>query len=268
MNRHLNIISTGLLLLAFTQAINAQKTYTLQWGTDLTLTSAILATNIPGSAIGRKIEPLSPATIAALDRKDVFVLDRISTYWLHNKADKASNILLKGATIAPLLLLAFKPARKEVVVISVLYAETFSLTLGLTQLTKNLVKRSRPYTYNPNAPLEFKQQPDARRSFFSGHTSSTAASCFFAARVWSDLYPDSRWKPAVWSVAATIPAIMGFLRMRAGRHFFTDVATGYAVGAAVGCLVPWLHKSSGFKKNGLTFWGSQQGAGLVWKYSR
>ena len=240
MKQFLQKIGASLIMLTFTQVAIAQKTYTLQWRSDLILGSSILVNYISGLAIGHHVKPLLPATIAMLDRKNVFVLDRPATYWLHGKEDRASNYVLKGATIAPVILLAFKKARKETLVISVLYLETFSLTLGITQLTKNLLKRSRPYTYNPDASLESKQQVDARKSFFSGHTSSAAASCFFAAKVWTDLYPESRWKPAVWSVAATIPAITGFLRMRAGRHFFTDVATGYAVGAALGYLVQKL----------------------------
>jgi len=53
----------------------------------------------------------------------------------------------------------------------------------------------------------------------------------------------SRWKPIVWTAAATIPAITGYLRVRGGRHFPTDVIGGYIVGAAVGCLVPHLHRT-------------------------
>jgi membrane-associated phospholipid phosphatase len=260
-------VLVGLLLIAFTQGLVAQKNYGLQWRTDLSVTGIILASNLTGLAIGQHIEPLSAAKIASLDRKNVNVLDRPATYWLHGKEDRASNVVLKGATIAPVVLLAFKKIRKEAVVISVLYLETFTLTLGLTQLTKNLVKRSRPYAYNPEASQESRQQVDARRSFFSGHTSSTATSCFFAAKVWTDLHPDSPWKPAVWSAAATIPAVMGLLRMRAGRHFFTDVAAGYAVGAAVGWLVPELHKSTRLQQKRLTFYGTQRGAGLVWCFA-
>lgn len=267
LNRLFINISAVLLLLVFTQAIHAQKTYDLHWRTEIAISGAILATNLTGLAIGQHVAPLTPAKIASLDGKNVNVLDRPATYWLHGKEDRASNVVLKGATIAPVVLLAFKKIRKEAVVISVLYLETFTLTLGLTQLTKNLVKRSRPYAYNPEASLESRQQVDARRSFFSGHTSSTATSCFFAAKVWTDLHPDSPWKPAIWSTAATIPAVMGLLRMRAGRHFFTDVAAGYAVGAAVGWLVPELHKSTRLQKKRLTFYGTPQGVGLVWNFA-
>ena len=77
------------------------------------------------------------------------------------------------------------------------------------------------------------------------HTSLSAAGSFFAARVFSDYYPDSKWKPVVWGAAVAIPAVTGYLRVRGGRHFPTDVIAGYAVGALAGWGVPALHKRSG-----------------------
>jgi membrane-associated phospholipid phosphatase len=32
------------------------------------------------------------------------------------------------------------------------------------------------------------------------------------------------------------------LRYGGGKHFFSDIIVGYAVGAAIGILVPQLHK--------------------------
>ena len=43
--------------------------------------------------------------------------------------------------------------------------------------------------------------------------------------------------------AAVVPAITAYLRVKGGKHFYTDVITGYLVGAAVGLIVPELHKT-------------------------
>ena len=254
------------LLLSYTAT--AQKMYRLNLETELTLTGVGVGATAAGLAIGRRIPKLTTADLALQQRENIFFLDRPTTYWQSGNADRASTYLLKGATIAPVMLLLDKRVRHEVLVISLMYVETFALTNGLTQLSKNIVKRSRPYTYNPAVPLLQKQERDARRSFFSGHTSVTASSCFFAARIWADYHPDSHWKPVVWTVAATIPAITGFLRMQAGRHFLTDVAVGYAVGATIGCWVPKLHKREELAKKGLSFYGSPQTIGLKWQFSR
>ncbi len=232
----------SLLFLISHQLLEAQKTYALHWNTDLPLSGLGLASGATGWALGKKVKPLQSAQIALLNRNDVFAIDRKATHSFSDKADRASNAVFYAATLAPVLLLADSKIRNESGVISVLYLETLTLNGGLTELTKNLAKRPRPYTYNPAAPLQLKQRRDARKSFFSGHTSATAASCFFAAKVWSDFHPGSKWKPVVWTAAALIPAATGYLRIRAGRHFFTDVVTGYAVGATIGWLVPYLHK--------------------------
>ena len=48
-------------------------------------------------------------------------------------------------------------------------------------------------------------------------------------------------------VAAAVPAVVAYFRIRAGKHFLTDNLVGYAVGATVGVLVPRLHRvTSGY----------------------
>jgi hypothetical protein len=49
-------------------------------------------------------------------------------------------------------------------------------------------------------------ESDARKSFFSGHASMTACNTFFAAKIWSDMHPNSKLKPWVWTAAAAVPA--------------------------------------------------------------
>jgi membrane-associated phospholipid phosphatase len=232
----------GLFCLISSLLLPAQKPYSLQWPADLGISGLGVATGTSGWFFGKRLKPLQAYELALLNRRDLWAIDRKATFRHSNQANKASDLVFYSAALAPVLLLLDPGIRKEGGVVSVLYLETLTLAGGLTLMTKNLAKRPRPYTYNPDLPLQLKQQRDARRSFFSGHTSSTAASCFFAAKVWSDFHPDSKWKPFVWAAAAGIPLVTGYLRIRAGKHFFTDVSVGYVVGATVGCLVPVLHQ--------------------------
>ena len=126
--------------------------------------------------------------------------------------------------------------------LSALATEAALLTNGLTLATKRLVLRNRPYVFNPDVPVGEKLPAEARLSFFSGHTSLAASMSFFTAKAWSDYHPRSPWKPMVWAGAAALPAVTGYLRFKAGKHYFTDVAAGYVVGALVGYFVPHLHK--------------------------
>src|SRR5690606_23419102 len=137
--------------------------------------------------------------------------------------------------------------RNEAGKITLIYTETLLINAALTNLTKELVKRKRPYNYNPNAPLSKKQERDATSSFFSGHTSFTASSSFFLAKVYADTNPNSKYKPLVWTGAATLPLTSAILRVAAGKHFPTDVLVGYVIGAATGILIPHIHKVSAAK---------------------
>ena len=138
-----------------------------------------------------------------------------------------------------------------------------AITGGITSITKAGFLRVRPYVYapdwDPNQPLESGD----RASFLSGHTSLSAAGSFFFARVFADYHPDSRLKPYVWGLAATIPAVTGYLRIRAARHFPSDVLAGYALGASIGYLVPTLHKKP-ILPRGMTL--SPMGQGMYLSY--
>jgi membrane-associated phospholipid phosphatase len=51
----------------------------------------------------------------------------------------------------------------------------------------------------------------------------------------------SRAAPWIAAAGAALAVTVGTLRITADKHYFSDVATGLAVGAAVGILVPLLH---------------------------
>lgn len=125
---------------------------------------------------------------------------------------------------------------------TVILAEAGLLQFFLNGAVKNWAHRTRPFVFNPNVPLAEKLKLDARRSFYSGHTGMTATMTFYSAKIWTDFHPDSPRKPLVWATAVAWPMAVGYLRMRAGRHYFSDVATGFLIGAVVGWGVPALHK--------------------------
>ena len=66
--------------------------------------------------------------------------------------------------------------------------------------------------------------------------------CFMTAKIYQDYNPGKKSVPWVWAAAAVVPAATGIMRQQAGKHFWTDVVLGYALGAAIGVLVPELHR--------------------------
>ncbi len=147
-----------------------------------------------------------------------------------------------GSILLPTIILASSNGRENADKLAIMTAETYLLAIGTTYLTKSLVKRTRPFVYNSSAPMSEKLKRDARMSFFSGHTSFTAATSFYTASMLSQ-HPDNKAAmPYIWTTAAAIPAITGYLRWKAGKHFPTDIFIGYAVGLGIGLLIPELHK--------------------------
>ena len=65
----------------------------------------------------------------------------------------------------------------------------------------------------------------------------------FLSTVYSDYYPDSDWKYAVWGASLLTASVIGYLRYESGSHFPTDILTGAIVGSAIGYLIPFIHRS-------------------------
>lgn len=191
--------------------------------------------------------PIEPYTIAGLDtinRNEVNPFDRGATYNWNPGLSGASDVLLAGSILSPLLLLSTKATKKDFGWLALMAGEVLSINYGLMTTVKNLTNRPRPYVYNTNAPLDSRTGPHSLESFYSNHVSTTAAMSFFVATVFTQYYPDMKTglKITIWAVAATYPAVTGYLRVASGKHYPTDVMVAYAVGAVTGWLVPFLHK--------------------------
>lgn len=195
--------------------------------------------------IGKNKPPIIETYINTLNVNSISGFDRTATSQFHKDFNTLSNITAYGTMLLPVLHLLNKNTRSDFKNLSVIYAETFLLNTGVTMLTKEWVSRDRPYLYNSAVPLSEKLNKDAQRSFFSGHTSLAASNSFFFATTFSHYYPNSKLKPWIWSACAVLPAITAYSRVKAGKHFPTDVIVGYVLGAAVGVSIPLLH----FKNN-------------------
>jgi len=182
--------------------------------------------------------------LSQLDRNDVNAFDRPATYNWNPNAARASDFIRTSVIILPIIFLGNHNTRKDIGPLLIMTLEVTALTYGLTTGIKHVVNRTRPLVYNEEAPLEDRTADNSRLSFFSGHTSFTAAFSFFFAKVMSDYHPDMKteYKIGLWTFAVAIPFATAYLRVSAGKHFPTDVMTGYAVGATIGWLVPHLHK--------------------------
>lgn len=217
--------------------------YKLSLAKDITIPTTSVAMIGAAFLLEKNRPALSISTINSLDRKNINLFDRNATYNWNPVAAKYSDGLLFGSMAVPLLFLIDKRTRNDYDKVALIYTEIFLVNMAITNLTKELVKRKRPYVYNSNAPLNKKLHKDASRSFFSGHVSFVSSMSFGFAQMYSDYYPNSPAKPGVWFAAATLPFITAILRNKAGKHYWSDVIVGYLVGATVGIVIPRLHKA-------------------------
>jgi membrane-associated phospholipid phosphatase len=192
-----------------------------------------------GFFAAHNVDPLTPAQIEALNRDDINALDRgtMKPY----RVDHTGDILAVSSLAVPLAFLANDDMRDDAETLSAMWVEATIWSEGLAQVTKSIVKRARPYVYDPNAPAEKKAQTEARLSFYSAHTTGTAMNCFFMAKVFSDYSSNRNAEIAMWTGAVLYPALTGFFRVDSGHHFTTDAIVGMVTGAAVGLIVPALH---------------------------
>lgn len=207
------------------------------------ITSAV-GLNVLGVKLIQEKDDLTLEKLNKLSKDDIWGVDRWAAGYYSEKANEDSYIPFYASFVLPLALLINENERGNAGQISVLFIETMATTGALFSITAGLVEKSRPLVYNESLASEKRIDSDEQRSFFAGHTAATAAGTFFAAKVFSDFNPDSPLKPLVWGVAAAIPASVGYMRIKAGKHFLTDNLIGYAVGAATGILIPELHKKS------------------------
>jgi len=186
-------------------------------------------------------KPLNIEQISSLNPEDVNKFDRIAVG--SYESDVPGDIMLYGSFIFPLSFLTYDKTLEDFGTISLMYGEAVLLNASINALVKAITLRDRPFVYDENSLLEPKLDVDARYSFYSGHTSVTAVNTFYTARVYSGYISDQTTKTILWTAAAIIPAIAGYSRIDTHNHFPTDVIVGYIVGAAIGYLIPEIHKT-------------------------
>ena len=229
------------LLVALTSVQTTGQYYDVSWKKDIAPITLGVGLLTLGGIVQSNAEGASLEDIRSLRKDDLFFLDRGATDNNSSTAQKLSDVVLYSAIAYPFVTFVSSKCRANTKAILVMTAEVAFLTGGVTSIFKGAVGRYRPFNYNPEIEESIKLSSESRKSFISGHTSSVAALTFLTARIITDLHPDIKNKGLIWFGAIATPAVLGYLRVRAGRHFPTDVMAGYAVGAAIGYFIPQLH---------------------------
>ncbi len=233
------------------QSKRKDSVYALNYWIDIPVAAATHAFNIWGQDYLFNLPTLEYEDYKDLTPEDVIPFDRIAARQDPAFADEAHELSDYGLRIGPAIPLVFMAAdrtlRKNFLNLTIMYIETQGINAALYLAAAIPIRRKRPFVYNPDETTERKEGVKSTDSFFSGHVSTVTVSTFFIVKVLSDYHPGLRKKWALLYGAATLPAIYtAYFRLRAGKHFPTDLITGYVIGALVGIGVPQIHKSKFF----------------------
>ncbi|MCP3932235.1 MAG: phosphatase PAP2 family protein [Bacteroidetes bacterium] len=236
------------------QTIFAQKNksdilsvYRINRKVEIPVTLGLFASHIYGYNYVKNKPGLDEDELNQLDANDIWKFDRIATEQdaaFRLEAHNSSDYFLNSSVLLPVLLGLDKNIRKDWVDLLVMYGETHAINSSIYLLSSSFIDRNRPLVYHPDVPLEDRTENGTRLSFFSGHVSTTAASTFFMAKVLSDYHPElGNKKYLLYGAALIPPAFVSYYRVKAMKHYPTDVITGAVIGATMGILVPHLHKN-------------------------
>lgn len=191
-------------------------------------------------------DTIPASEILILNKENVESFDRNATNNYNRNALNVSNYLFYGSMPLPMLMLFDKKMRHDGVKIALLYLEAQAITGTIYTIAAMKANRFKPYTYNPNVPMDKRTSGEARNSFYAGHVAFVGTSTFFMAKAWSDYHPEMRNKWMLYALASGLTATTGIMQIKAGEHFPSDVIVGAILGPVVGVLVPHFHRN---KKN-------------------
>jgi membrane-associated PAP2 superfamily phosphatase len=212
----------------------------------------VITAGIGLSVLGLKLikdkKDLTLTELATKTYDKVPSFDRGNAGYYDDKINDDSYLPFHASFAMPVVMLLLnKNERRNASSVLVMYLESLSITSALFTLTAGTIHRPRPLVFQgsdgtSHATVAERIKANNQRSFYAGHTAASATGTFFAAKVFSDLNPDSKLRPFVWAIAAAIPATVGYMRYKSGYHFLSDNILGYLLGAASGILIPEWHK--------------------------
>ncbi len=244
-------IMSGASVIADAPHQNKTQRYDVKWQQAAPMFGAAVVLAAMGWYLRTETKPFTTNELSALSSANINSFDRAVVDNWSPSADKASDLLRNVLLIVPAALMLFENNGNDWLSTGVMYLEALSLASGSALFIKGVMRRPRPYTYNPEVPDLIKQTVDARSSFVSGHATVAFASAVFLATTFMEFYFDSPMRYWVWGISLLAAATVSGLRVAAGQHFYSDVIAGGVLGAAVGYAVPRWHRKP-----------TQQAAGL------
>ena len=218
------------------------------------------------------ISKMTGPDLNTLDKNNIPSIDRFASRYYSKKASHISDST-KDAVFGLMFLTTFslltenhKEKIQAIITDLVMYAESETIIIGLTNCAKGLSQRSRPYAYNTNLPLGKRRARNASLSFWSGHASLAFTTAVLTGYVYQNRQPGSRFIMPVWMCGLSCATATSILRVRSGNHFPTDVIAGMAAGSCVGWIIPWMHQEKNKSLSICTDINGTSGLGITYSF--
>jgi membrane-associated phospholipid phosphatase len=207
---------------------------------DPVLDGAITATALLGSAF----LPLLPVDTNTRWQSQLLPFDDDLKGRFSTRDARISDYLVGTEVALPFALLGSQGLTTDTVKYALVYGETLSLSILLNGVVKYSVARPRPYVYSADADVlqyAMDQGKDSHLSFYSGHSSTAFATSVSSAILFAQRSQNNVARTAVWAAGLAMASATATLRTTAGKHFYSDVLVGSAVGTTIGWGIPRLH---------------------------
>ena len=276
-----------ILILLSTQLVFSQNNYwnqaspyELSWKKDLVIGGGAIGVLVLGIQADKNeaVPDFEMGSFTQADIDAINFLDRgVAGRWDLKAKDAGKIFKFTARYLVPVSVISMPGSLKSRATLGTMFLEGYLLNGGITSFAKGKTNRYRPFAYLNTEQIEaltgearekFLEDivdDDLEDSFFSGDASTTAYGLTFFAKVFSDTYPDSKWKNWVWGASLTGTALGAYFRAKSGKHFPTDVIVGSLVGGGIGYLIPHLHKKRDDSK-ALSLIPSGNGIALVYKW--
>jgi membrane-associated phospholipid phosphatase len=199
---------------------------------------------IAGAAGGALGSTLLPVRGGALWQRQLLSFDGRAEDNFSTRAHDYSNVTFGLALAAPLAFDVARGVDRDTVRRTAIYGEALAVNFLLNSGIKHAVGRPRPYLYSDSPDVQAwaaGQGNDARQSFYSGHTSTTFCAAVAGSWLYAQSSSDTTLRTIAWATSLTLAGATADLRVRAGKHFPSDVLAGAALGSAIGYAIPRLH---------------------------
>jgi hypothetical protein len=160
---------------------------------------------------------------------------------------RVSDKVLVALIALPLALLFDKKVRRHWRRFGPLYAWTHAVTYTIysfSPLGPAFVDKFRPVVYYADLPEALRSAGNNRNARFSGHTANGACAAFFLVRIFNRYHARQSYvqKRSNYVFAFGAALLLGWLRMKALKHFPSDVLQAVIIGGACGLMIPKLYE--------------------------